>query len=47
VYSPTYIAAQEEYLLTLENVEKLGNAGPEVIEFNKRLRTRPNANCSF
>jgi Cu(I)/Ag(I) efflux system membrane fusion protein len=38
VYSPTYIAAQEEYLLTLENVEKLGNAGQDVIQFNKRIR---------
>jgi Cu(I)/Ag(I) efflux system membrane fusion protein len=37
VYSPSYIAAQEEYLLTLENVEKLGNAGQDVIQFNKRL----------
>lgn len=38
VYSPTYIAAQEEYLLTLESVEKLSNAGQDVMRFNKRLR---------
>ena len=38
VYSPTYIAAQEEYLLTLENVEKLKNAGRDVVQINSRLR---------
>lgn len=38
VYSPTYIAAQEEYLLTLENVEKLKNAGKDVVQINNRLR---------
>lgn len=38
VYSPTYIAAQEEYLLTLENVEKLKNAGRDVVQINNNLR---------
>ncbi len=38
VYSPTYIAAQEEYLLTLENVQKLQNAGRDVVQINNRLR---------
>lgn len=38
VYSPTYIAAQEEYLLTLENLEKLKNAGKDVVQINSRLR---------
>lgn len=38
VYSPTYIAAQEEYLLTLENVQKLENAGKDVVQINNRLR---------
>ncbi len=38
VYSPTYIAAQEEYLLTLENVQKLQNAGKDVVRINNRLR---------
>ncbi|TCL39866.1 Cu(I)/Ag(I) efflux system membrane fusion protein [Anaerospora hongkongensis] len=38
VYSPTYIAAQEEYLLTLENVEKLRNASKDVVQINNRLR---------
>ncbi|MDF2634221.1 MAG: efflux transporter, family, subunit [Pelosinus sp.] len=38
VYSPTFIAAQEEYLLTLENVQKLQNAGKDVVQINNRLR---------
>jgi Cu(I)/Ag(I) efflux system membrane fusion protein len=38
VYSPGYIAAQEEYLLTVENVEKLKNAGKDVVQINNRLR---------
>lgn len=38
VYSPTYIAAQEEYLLTLENVQKLSNAGRDVVQINQRLK---------
>ncbi|SFL49011.1 efflux RND transporter periplasmic adaptor subunit [Pelosinus propionicus] len=38
VYSPTYIAAQEEYLLTLDNVQKLQNAGKDVVQINNRLR---------
>ncbi|CQR71802.1 efflux RND transporter periplasmic adaptor subunit [Sporomusa ovata] len=37
VYSPTYIAAQEEYLLTLENVQKLKNAGKDIVQINKSL----------
>jgi Cu(I)/Ag(I) efflux system membrane fusion protein len=37
VYSPTYIAAQEEYLLTLETVQKLKNAGKDVVQMNNRL----------
>lgn len=38
VYSPTYIAAQEEYLLTLENVRKLRDAGKDIVQINSRLR---------
>ncbi|SDE42072.1 efflux RND transporter periplasmic adaptor subunit [Sporomusa acidovorans] len=38
VYSPTYIAAQEEYLLTLENVQKLKNASRDIVQINSRLR---------
>jgi Cu(I)/Ag(I) efflux system membrane fusion protein len=38
VYSPTYIAAQEEYLLILGSAEKLKNAGKDVVEINKHLR---------
>ncbi|QDR81526.1 efflux RND transporter periplasmic adaptor subunit [Sporomusa termitida] len=37
VYSPTYIAAQEEYLLALETVQKLKNAGKDVVQLNNRL----------
>lgn len=37
VYSPTYIAAQQEYLLALENVQKLKNAGKDVVQINNRL----------
>ena len=37
VYSPTYIAAQEEYLLASENVQKLQNAGRDVVQINNRL----------
>ncbi len=37
VYSPTYIAAQEEYLLALETVQKLKNAGKDVVQINNRL----------
>lgn len=37
VYSPTYVAAQEEYLLALDNVEKLKNAGKDVVQINNRL----------
>ena len=38
VYSPTYLAAQEEYLLTLDNAQKLKNAGKDVVQINSRLR---------
>lgn len=37
VYSPTYIAAQEEYLLALDNVQKLKGAGKDVVQINNRL----------
>jgi Cu(I)/Ag(I) efflux system membrane fusion protein len=37
VYSPSYIAAQEEYLLTLENQKKFKNAEESVIQFNRSL----------
>ncbi len=38
VYSPTYIAAQEEYLLAIENVQKLRNASRDIVQINSRLR---------
>jgi Cu(I)/Ag(I) efflux system membrane fusion protein len=37
VYSPTYIAAQEEYLLALDSVRKLRGAGREAVQLNNRL----------
>lgn len=37
VYSPTYVAAQEEYLLALDNVQKLKDAGPDMAKVNQRL----------
>lgn len=37
VYSPTYIAAQEEYLLATESVQKLKGAGKDVVQINNRL----------
>ncbi len=37
IYSPTYIAAQEEYLLALDSVEKLRGASREVVQLNNRL----------
>lgn len=37
IYSPTYVAAQEEYLLALENVQKLSGAGNDVVQINNRL----------
>ncbi len=37
VYSPTYIAAQEEYLLASESVQKLKGAGKDVVQINNRL----------
>lgn len=37
VYSPTYIAAQEEYLLASQSVEKLKGAGKDVVQINNRL----------
>lgn len=38
VYSPTFIAAQEEYLLTLDNAQKLRNATRDVVQINNRLQ---------
>ncbi|MDF2570922.1 MAG: efflux transporter, family, subunit, partial [Sporomusa sp.] len=38
VYSPTYIAAQEEYLLAIESVQKLKNASKDIVQINSRLR---------
>jgi len=38
LYSPTYLAAQQEYLLTLDNVQKLQSAGKDVVQINSRLR---------
>ena len=37
VYSPTYIAAQEEYLLALDSVQKLRSAGRDVVQLNNKL----------
>ncbi|MBP2631977.1 MAG: efflux transporter, family, subunit [Firmicutes bacterium] len=37
VYSPTYIAAQEEYLLAAQSVEKLKGASKDVVQINNRL----------
>ena len=37
VYSPTYIAAQEEYILALDGVRKLQGAGADVTQMNSRL----------
>lgn len=37
IYSPTYIAAQEEYLLALDSVQKLRGAGKDVVQINNRL----------
>ncbi|BBB89601.1 MAG TPA: efflux RND transporter periplasmic adaptor subunit [Methylomusa anaerophila] len=37
VYSPTYIAAQEEYILALDSVQKLRGAGKDVVQINNRL----------
>jgi len=37
VYSPTYIAAQEEYILALDSVQKLKGAGKDVVQINNRL----------
>ncbi len=37
VYSPTYVAAQEEYLLALDNVQKLKGAGKDVVQINNGL----------
>lgn len=37
VYSPTYVAAQEEYILILDNVQKLQGAGKDVVQMNNRL----------
>jgi Cu(I)/Ag(I) efflux system membrane fusion protein len=37
VYSPTYISAQEEYLLALDSVQKLRGASREVVQLNNKL----------
>jgi membrane fusion protein, copper/silver efflux system len=37
VYSPTYIAAQEEYLLAQDSVQKLRGAGRDVVQLNNKL----------
>lgn len=37
VYSPTYIAAQEEYLLATQSVQKLKGAGKDVVLINNGL----------
>ncbi len=37
VYSPTYIAAQEEYILAYDGVRKLQGAGSSVTQMNNRL----------
>lgn len=37
VYSPTYIAAQEEYILAYDGVRKLQGAGESVTQMNNRL----------
>lgn len=37
VYSPDYIAAQEEYILALDTVQKLKNISPEMNQTNARL----------
>jgi Cu(I)/Ag(I) efflux system membrane fusion protein len=37
VYSPTYIAAQEEYILAFDGVKKLQGAGADVVQMNNRL----------
>lgn len=37
IYSPAYIAAQEEYLLALDSVQKLRSAGRDVVQLNNKL----------
>lgn len=37
VYSPTYIAAQEEYILALDTLKKIQGASKDVIQINSRL----------
>jgi len=37
VYSPDYIAAQEEYLLAMDTVYKLRNASKDLVQVNNRL----------
>ena len=37
VYSPDYIAAQEEYLLAMDTVYKLRNASKDLVQINSRL----------
>lgn len=37
IYSPTYVAAQEEYILALDTIQKLSGAGKDVVQINNRL----------
>ncbi len=37
VYSPDYIAAQEEYILAIDTVNKLKNASQDLVQVNNRL----------
>jgi Cu(I)/Ag(I) efflux system membrane fusion protein len=37
VYSPTYVSAQQEYLLALDTVRKLRSAGKDVVAINNNL----------
>lgn len=37
VYSPDYIAAQEEYILAIDTVNKLKNASRDLVQVNNRL----------
>lgn len=37
IYSPDYIAAQEEYILAMDTVYKLRNASPDLVQVNQRL----------
>lgn len=37
VYSPNFIAAQEEYLLALDNISKLRGASRDIVQLNNKL----------